>query len=105
MAKLPNLQKETNGLCSREVGAQKMIWKSFVKYRQKKLLLVTLLAEGSGDCIGDFLRLNHGDCIGDPCFLCSPRNAWATEETWITKHQSPYYLLSLTFDDRLKSIF
>jgi hypothetical protein len=31
---------------------------------------------------GDTYRIE--DCIGYPCFFCSPRNAWATEETWIS---------------------
>jgi hypothetical protein len=33
------------------------------------------------DVIGTFY---DWDCIGYPCFFCSPRNAWATEETWIS---------------------
>jgi hypothetical protein len=26
----------------------------------------------------------YWNSIGDPCFFCSPRNSWATEETWIS---------------------
>ena len=40
-----------------------------------------------GDCIGD--------CIRDPCFFCSPRNAWTTEETWISNTISN--TISLTY--------
>jgi hypothetical protein len=38
----------------------------------------------SGDYIGDCIRDCIGDRIGDPCFFCSPRTAWTTEETWIS---------------------
>jgi hypothetical protein len=34
-----------------------------------------------------------GDCIRDPCFFCSPRSAWTTEETWISNTISTLYCL------------
>ena len=50
-----------------------------------------------------YWRYNR-DCIGDQCFFCSPRIAWATEETLISNtisfmsfETSPKYPLSWTF--------
>jgi hypothetical protein len=38
-----------------------------------------------------------GDRIRDPCFFCSPRSAWATEETWISNTIPNIYSHLITF--------